>query len=1181
MATEFVAIELSLRGQDGVYNDLQKLDSMLQGFSGAKGKRTIEIDLGRSQQKLLELKGEINDVTESLDKLKRKRRELRNERKDYEKGSEEYKEIGEEIEKTTKKIDAASDHLKELNTEYKDFTQRVNELRYALKNFSQLSFGQMFKQMSTGIKHAGQNLQTLGNALQRIGAPFQRFTSGMIMGAGYKALNLVTEGFSNAFSRYDTMRKYELIMASYEKANYSAADSKRILDESVQGLPTALDEIMSVAQRFTATTGDIEKGTKAAIAVNNAFLASMSTDTQRYQGMMQLQDVLGGKKMNAREWQALANSMMPAIRKMGEALGYEGEELNEYVAMVQQGKVANEDFIDALINAGYGKDSVLGQIAEYSKQTWQALASNTKIAFARMGEGILSALDEVAKGYNGKTLIQNLLEEKGVIDQLSKSIQGWIKSHPGEIIDFFKQLKSIDFAGFARGMVDGFKSVAEGLKWFIGLFDGKGLRRLGWFMAIASPLGRAINTFGGLMKGLSHPIAAIIAAAAKLAIMTKGELGKGGGIFGAIAKALVGSGNAGNTLGKAEEAMESAGKAAPKMGKLSLGVSNFFKGWAEVATMIIGSAGVAWGSMKLLKGAVKSFGEMVDIIKGIDWDVGAEALLGMGTFFTAFGGLSALAGANIGATMELIFGAAGVGILTTMAAGFAALDMALIKSSFKSFRDSTKYLNEGIENVSEIGSVSDVGGAKTKVKNAITLFNQITELLKGSFDPNSYEFVGGLEKVPESSVKSLKNLKGVITNMKESVEALNDLAGIEFKAEDLNEIIPNMQDVMSALNTMILAIPSTLKKEETAEGIGYLGSSIGNVKKMFNSIVGENGILAQIPSIITQVNTLSRTNKLDSLKDTMSHLGEALSEAYNALNSGGIGNGNFAYTNLSNIREALKQARLAVHHMNELSGTEINMEGIGKIKELVSQLDQAFNDAQVESLKATISSFKQSVSAALQSFNDINSQTIEINPTIRLSSVFSQNVSGVIRTINEQKKRIQDAAKKPVTVIVPVNVTFTVTSNFGAALDRINAQKNALSSGAGSHYSAPIGPQLPPGGATGGRITRAGVLYRSGGGSVFKPRGVDKIPAMLSEGEYVQRKQATDFWGVDFMRKVNAMDVRGAMQAMLTKAGNATNIGRQSIFNNTVNNNQRITQNINTNNPSFARMQVGRFAGAL
>lgn len=68
--------------------------------------------------------------------------------------------------------------------------------------------------------------------------------------------------------------------------------------------------------------------------------------------------------------------------------------------------------------------------------------------------------------------------------------------------------------------------------------------------------------------------------------------------------------------------------------------------------------------------------------------------------------------------------------------------------------------------------------------------------------------------------------------------------------------------------------------------------------------------------------------------------------------------------------------------------------------------------------------------------------------------------------------------------------------------------------------------------STGGFITNAGVLYRAKGGSVFYPKkGTDRIPAYLTAGEYVQNKNAVDYFGIDFMRKINHQDLMGALQS--------------------------------------------------
>lgn len=85
--------------------------------------------------------------------------------------------------------------------------------------------------------------------------------------------------------------------------------------------------------------------------------------------------------------------------------------------------------------------------------------------------------------------------------------------------------------------------------------------------------------------------------------------------------------------------------------------------------------------------------------------------------------------------------------------------------------------------------------------------------------------------------------------------------------------------------------------------------------------------------------------------------------------------------------------------------------------------------------------------------------------------------------------------------------------------------------------------------STGGFV---GPVYRSGGGSIWKSRGTDTVPAMLTEGEYVLRKQAVNSLGLGLVQKLNHEGAR-ALQNLS---------GRTIITNVYNNNNAKINQNI-------------------
>ena len=372
MSAELVAIELQLKGYDGVMSDMRMLDTMLNNLRGRKNRLTIQSNLAKAKKDIIAYQGELNRLRQVQDRLASK----------------------------GMKSEGISNKIKEITQKLKDARQAANEFQYALKNMSPMTFMQAFSKISSIVGHVGSAMQSFGNALTRLTSPFQRFTSGLIMGAGYKALNKFTEGFESAFTRSDTMRKYTRLMKEYETANYTAEQSRDELDKSVQGLPIALDDAVSLAQRYTLSLGDMERGTKLAIATNNAFLASMATENQRYQGMLQMQDLLNGKKLNSREWMSLGASMGKAINEIGKEFGYTNENMGEFRQKLYAGQISTTDFLDALQKVGTGEGSLV-KLAQESMDTWEAFFSRIGTAASRFGYGIISSLDELVTTVTG------------------------------------------------------------------------------------------------------------------------------------------------------------------------------------------------------------------------------------------------------------------------------------------------------------------------------------------------------------------------------------------------------------------------------------------------------------------------------------------------------------------------------------------------------------------------------------------------------------------------------------------------------------------------------------------------------------------------------------------------------------------------------------------------------------
>ena len=87
------------------------------------------------------------------------------------------------------------------------------------------------------------------------------------------------------------------------------------------------------------------------------------------------------------------------------------------------------------------------------------------------------------------------------IDNMTKSVKGWIKAHPQEITDFFKSFKEINFGSIAKGVGEALLTVSKYIKSFADMFGGKDLSWLGKFMVYGNMLGNFLTIAGGCRIG--------------------------------------------------------------------------------------------------------------------------------------------------------------------------------------------------------------------------------------------------------------------------------------------------------------------------------------------------------------------------------------------------------------------------------------------------------------------------------------------------------------------------------------------------------------------------------------------------------------------------------------------------------------------------------------------------------
>ena len=1044
--SEFVGIELKLEGAAGVRDMLERIEDLKKSV---EGRLEIKASTEQARKKVLELKADMDALRKTME--------------NSDKGSDVYKSASKDLKELRQQSRLANTEMRILNKATQEATKLDNEIakaqREAAKEAERMAkeeeraareaerlaaqapkvqtFGQAFNTASSRIAHMGSALQSFGNAMTQLSSPFRRITDGILMGTGYKLLNSFTSGIESAFERSDILSKYSRnLQLNFNKTAAEAESLRNSLNDAVEGLPTGLDEIVNMANQFTASMGDADRAAKLAIATNNAFLASQAGETARYQGMMQLRDVIGGKDMNAKEWQSLTQSMLPAIRMIGEEMGLTGDALNDYVASVQQGKVANQEFLDQLIK--YGTSGKIVETARLAMDTWEAFFARVRTAASRLGLGIIESFNQLIETVTGGdyTTTNMFLMDRVIpaINSATESIKGWIKAHPKEITDFFKDLASIDWGSLVRGYAKGMLTMIKLGERFAKLFSGKGLGAAGWFFGAGGGIGRAATIAGGLLKGLRHPLAAI------WAIISKTKIGKLG-IFGKIA----------SIFGKKKD-IEAAGdvaKTIPSVSDTFKGALNSLSGLIKVAGAVLITSGTAYVVTEATKRGIANFKEMITMLKDMDWSAAAKLAGGIVTFLGASAGLGALVG-KFGVTggTYAIIGETIVGLITAIASGFFAADMAMLTSGIKNFVKSVNLLKD-------IPDVNTFGDVTSKIGNAITVMNDIASLIQGRYVDKMVK-EGGIQGISFIKAAELTNLANGIEQLKKIAIKLNALAGIT-----VNDPSQTIDDIKSACDKL---------------------QGIRGPKKLLQHATA--------------------------------------------------------------VADALVQIKSMANSFNKLAGISVNVDGFAAF---VQQIKDALNE-----LKGL-------------------SQTMKLDIKVVLGDGFRTSVDGVVKQINAGKKRIDDAMKKiPSAITKHISVTITASVNTRQAVAAITNGASYVEAIARQNRHRTIND------------AKGGLIYRAKGGGVpWKRRGTDTVPAMLTPGEYVHNKRAVSTFGIDFMRKVNNLDVKGAMNKLMHRAGNMANVNRGTTINN-YNNNQKVVIN-NNGNPGagFTFKSASRFVGAI
>ena len=687
-------------------------------------------------------------------------------------------------------------------------------------------------------------------------------------------MNVLSSSFDGAINRFDTMQSYPKVMKSLGFEVEQSQKSVAKLNQSVQGLPTSLADVVTTSKSLAAVTGNIDKATDTTIALNHAFLASGSSSEDASRGLQQYSQMLAKGTVDMQSWRTLQETMAPALTKVAKKLGITSGNANELYAALQNGTISFDQLNDAMIEC----DTETGGFADTALEASKGIKTsmtNIKSAVQNLEQGFMSAMNNMLKSKAMGGLVDNLEKIKSKIYDFRNSIMEtkddgltW-DFKPGVMENVSKAMDWLaDRANNAKAMIqqfyDGFMktdavqnaiTMFDKIKDAIGnvmdkLQDSKVFEQLGEDIGniiakvedvtskiadfVANLKTEDVKKFAGAVKLLAGAFVGI-KVGSKVSSMIGGVVGSAKSGYSKLKSIIDKIKGVGGTEGAPTSSPSSSGvpdignasiQTAQKTSKAAQIINSAFEGISNVISSVCEGA----------KGIITSLGDAIsNVFEGLGNGI-KSALEGVGTVIESFGTAISTVAQGIGQGLATAFTGLGTTIAMVPPTTWLALAAAILATGAAMALVGSQ--GEGLQMVLE--GVADVVSAFGPVIKDV--FEGISNVIQ-SFG----ETVSGI----------LNSVSGVIKSVGQS--ALNAGKGFKQLANGIKIITSlNLIDMGASLGAVAVGIGAI---ETASSGMGDTGAQMMALATALTMIVstqaGIESLSATIPSLSDALSSLS------------------------------------------------------------------------------------------------------------------------------------------------------------------------------------------------------------------------------------------------------------------------------------------------------------------------------------
>ena len=1129
-----VELIVQLTGDDQAIRSLQRIKTEMTALKNTKVQ--LQIDKYTLDRELAELNRRMRELTHE-----RRRIQL----------------DGGDLDDVNRRIHALQDEINELTAQRKNVQLDIQGIDHAINGLKEA--GGALDQAKTKAEQLGAALSSIGSAMQSVGGFFTGI-SGMFDSnivdtmeryATVMATRMFAQNWGAATERFDILSTY----ADYlEIVGVTAEESSASLDKinaKIQGLPVGLSDVAYQTRMYQMYLNDMERATNLAIGLNRSLIAGGANEQMRNTAKYEIDRLLATGTLNtSRQWRALIQGLGVSGRFLREEMGYGDMSQNEFIDRLFKKEISGDEFIRGIEKmADSGK---LNEALDIYKTTIESGLSNIYFALTRGKANILAALDESLMQGTGKDISGWLYEIRDGINEVYKAAAGWIAENPeaiaagiDTILSIFERLAAFDWAGLVEKIGTG---VGQYFNILMGLYDAINAISPNAFsdfitfaMVWAGPIGMALMGLGNAVRFLGDAITWLVAhKAAVLAFTTSmaGFLTLTGTAFGAM------------FAGYAIEAKRTSYELRDYAKELDNDLAGFDRRLSSFA-----EAGNEEGLEKELEALAKYRDERQKVL--FDLQEQKEQLEEGGP----------------------------VDFWADEASGMSEAATAMAEYKNKIAQESGQ--------IEAATAIYDQYAAKLeavrKAKEAMAMAEAFPE---------------GLPDIPEEQLTTLSKLVGAWSELRGEVEKTiaKQIEGFKLieeadpvKVGDITEIYQSQADALNAFAEGL----ATLDKAAAEIGgeQGELLAKIGSEA----SALGIDGT-PYVQAINAAIESAIETEDWSAVDALLAAFNAKLEAEQDAIDMSA-----FAQMFAENFYEALEVAFENLEGFGSVAdlifgdleegGALEAIEGIAeKLEGLRENLGEegltgdvtVLNDATMalseETLPITVENMDLLTEAVVRLMNEglipVTAATQDLTQAIleliaALERLFNliQSKLGVLQQFTAHLREVAAAAREATQAV----------NELAAAIDALHDKTVTITVNVvGGEGLGDIGGGFN----TGGLVDKSAKAkyYDSGGsvfGNLFKPRGTDTVPAMLTPGEYVMRKGAVDQLGAPFLQRLNRLDIAGALDNLMHRFYRPSQAAYSVVNNSSDNRAYTVNQNIYTNNPDYTYRVAARFAHAL